>query len=59
MGVSHLKEILGKNAFPVKLVENCIKTFLSKKFLHTCVALTVEKKNCLLPYHILVIYVLL
>ena len=57
MGVSHLKEILGKNAFPVKLVENCIKTFLSKKFLHTCVALTVEKKIVYCP--ILVIYLLL
>ena len=43
--VSHLKESLRKNAFPIKLVESCIKTFLNKKFLHTPVALTVEKKE--------------
>ena len=43
--VSHLKEILRKNAFPIKLVDNCIKTFLHKKFFHTPVALTVEKKE--------------
>ena len=50
--VSHLKNILRKNAFPVRLVNNCIKTFLSKKFLHTPVALTVEKKELFiaLPY---------
>ena len=43
--VSHLKEILRKNAFPIKLVDNCIKTFLQKNFFHTPVALTVEKKE--------------
>ena len=42
--VSHLKDILRKNAFLIKLVDNCIKTFLNK-FLHTPVALTVEKKE--------------
>ena len=49
--VSHLKNILRKNAFPIKLVDNCI-TFLSKKFLHTPGALTVENKELLiaLPY---------
>ena len=50
--VSHLKDILRKNAFPIKLVDNCIKTFLNKKSLHTPVALTVEKKELFitLPY---------
>ena len=46
--VSHLKEILRMNAIPIKLVDNCIKTFSNKKFLHTPVALTVEKKELLL-----------
>ena len=41
--VSHLKNILRKNAFSIKLVDNYIKTFLNKKVLHTPVALTVEK----------------
>ena len=50
--VSHLKEILRKNVFPIKLVDSCIKTFLNKKFLHTPVALTLEKKELFigLPY---------
>ena len=43
--VSHLKEILGNNLFPIKLVDNCIITFLNKTFLHTPVALAVEKKE--------------
>ena len=52
MEVSHLKDILRKNKFPIKLVDNRIKTFLNKKFLHTPVALTVEKKELFigLPY---------
>ena len=50
--VSHLKEILRKNAFPIKLVDNCIKNFLNKKFLNTPVTLTVKKKELfiVLPY---------
>ena len=50
--VIHLKEILRKNAFPIKLVDNCIKNFLNKKFLNTPVTLTGEKKELLivLPY---------
>ena len=50
--VSHLKDILRKNAFPIKLVDNCIKTFLNKKFFYTPVALTFEKKELFiaLPY---------
>ena len=49
---SHLKDILRKKAFPIKLVDNCIKTFLNKKLLHTPVALTVKKKELFiaLPY---------
>ena len=36
----------------MKLVDNCMKIFLNKKFLHTSVTLTVEKKELLiaLPY---------
>ena len=37
----HLKE----DKFPINLVDNYIKTFLNKTFLHTPVALTVEKKE--------------
>ena len=50
--ISYLKDILRKNVFPIKLVDNCIKTFLNKKFLHTPVALSVEKKELFitLPY---------
>ena len=50
--VLHLKEILRKNAFAIKLVENCIKNFLNKNFLNTPVTLTVKKKELfiLLPY---------
>ena len=43
--VIHLKEILRKNAFPIKLVDNCIKRFLNKTFLNTPVTLTVKKKE--------------
>ena len=50
--VSHLKEILRKNAFTIKLVDNRIKNFFNKKFLNAPVALTVEKKKLFiaLPY---------
>ena len=50
--VSHLKNLLRKNVLRSKLVDNCIKTFLNKKFLHTPFALTIEKKELLivLPY---------
>ena len=50
--IIHLKEILRKNAFPIKLVDNCIKNFLNKKFLNTPVTLTVKRKELLivLPY---------
>ena len=50
--VSHLKEILRKNAFTIKLVDNRIKNFFNKRFLNAPVALTVEKKKFFiaLPY---------
>ena len=38
--VSCLKKILRKNGFSIKLVDNCVKTFLNKKFLHTRVAIS-------------------
>ena len=43
--VIHLMKILRKNAFPIKLVDNCIRNFLNKKFLNTPVTLTVKKKE--------------
>ena len=43
--VSHLTDILRKNTFLIKLVDNCIKSFFNKKFLHFPVALTVEKRT--------------
>ena len=43
--VSHLKDILRKNALLIKLVGSCIKTFLNKKFLDTAVVLTVKEKE--------------
>ena len=43
--VSHLKDILRNNAFLIKLIDNCTKTFLNNKFLHALVALTVVKKE--------------
>ena len=55
--VSHLKEILRKNAFPIKLVDNCIKTFFWIKCF--CILPSywlLRKKNCLLSYRILVNY---
>ena len=41
----HTKATLRKNAFPIKLVDNCIKTFLGKNILHTSIAWIVEKKE--------------
>ena len=54
--VNHLKVILRKTAFPIKLVDSRTKTFLNKKFLHTPVALTVEKSTFLLSYHTLAFF---
>ena len=46
--VCNLKEILKKSAFPIKLIDNCIKIFLNKKFIETPVMTTVEKKDLLI-----------
>ena len=43
--VCHLKEILKKSAFPVKLIDNCIKNFLNKRLTVKPVTLTTEKKD--------------
>ena len=43
--VCHLKEILKKNAFPIKLIDSCIKNFLNKRFTEKHVTLTAEKKD--------------
>ena len=43
--VCHLKEILKKNAFPIKLIDNCIKSFLNKRLTEKPVTLTAEKKD--------------
>ena len=50
--VIHLMKILRKKAFPIKLVDNCIRNFLNKNFLNTPVTLTVKKKELfiVLPY---------
>ena len=44
--VSHLKEILKKNAFPIKLIDSCIKNFLNEKL----VTLTAEKKDLVIVF---------
>ena len=43
--VYHLKEILKKNAFPIKLIDSCIKNFLNKRLTEKPVTLTAEKKD--------------
>ena len=43
--VYHLKEILKKNAFPIKLIGSCIKNFLNKRLTEKSVTLTDEKKD--------------
>ena len=40
-----LKEILKKNAFPIKLIDSCIKNFLNKRLTEKPVTLTDEKKD--------------
>ena len=46
------KNTLKKNAFPIKLIDSCIKSFLSKRLTEEPVTLTVEKKNLviILPF---------
>ena len=43
--VSHLKEMLKKNAFPIKLIDSCIKKFLKKRLTEKPFTLTAEKKD--------------
>ena len=43
--VCHLKEILKKNAFPIKLIDSCIKNILNKRLTEKPVTLTAEKKD--------------
>ena len=43
--VCHLKEILKRNAFPIKLIDSCIKNFLNKRLTEKPVTLTAEKKD--------------
>ena len=43
--VCRLKEILKKNAFPIKLINSCIKSFLNKRLNEKPVTLTAEKKE--------------
>ena len=43
--VCHLKEILKKNTFPIKLIDSCIKNFLNKRLTEKPVTLTSEKKD--------------
>ena len=43
--VCHLKEILKKNAFPIKLIDSYIKSFLNRRLTEKPVTLTAEKKD--------------
>ena len=43
--VCHLEEILTKNAFPIKLIDSCIKNILNKRLTEKPVTLTAEKKD--------------
>ena len=46
--VCHLKEILKKNEFPIKLIDSCIKNFLNKRLIEKPVTLTAEKKDLII-----------
>ena len=43
--VCHSKETLKQNAFPIKLIDSCIKSFLNKRLTKKPVTLTVRKKD--------------
>ena len=43
--VCYLKEILKKNAFPIKFIDSCIKKFLNKRLTEKPVTLTAEKRD--------------
>ena len=49
----HLKEISKKDAFPIKLINSCIKNFLNKKLTEKPVTLTAEKMNLVIVLPIL------
>ena len=46
--MSHLKEILKKNTFSIKLKDSSIKTFLNKRLPEKPVTLATEKKDLVL-----------
>ena len=50
--VCHLKEILKKNAFPIKLIDSCIKSILNKRLTENPVASTAEKKDLVIVFTI-------
>ena len=43
--VCHLKEIFKKKAFPIQLIDSCIKNFLNKKITEKPVTLTAEEMD--------------
>ena len=43
--VCHLKKILKTNAFPIRLIDSCIKNFLEKRLTDKPVTLTAERKD--------------
>ena len=43
--VCHLKEMLKKNAFPIKLIDSCIKNFLNKRLTDKPVTLRAVKED--------------
>ena len=51
--VCNLKEILKKNAFPIKLIDSCVKNFLNKRLTEKPVTLTAERKDLVivLPFY--------
>ena len=48
--VCNLKEVLKKKAFPIKLIDSCIKNFLNKRLTEKSVTLAAEKKDLVLPF---------
>ena len=49
----HLKEILKKNAFPIKMTDSCIKSFFNKRLTEKLVTLTAEKKDLVIALPVL------
>ena len=48
--VCHLKEILRKNAFPIKQIDSCIKSLFNKRLTKKPVTLTAEKKDLVIAF---------